>query len=96
MTKVRVTKLAGLGLGQGHDAEGNVVQMAPQYTIAGELLKPVIAGGTIEVARTERNGLNIPGHFETTAVVGIDDKGEHKILYYTTQSGSVYRVEYLK
>lgn len=79
--KVRLTKL-----GAFHETED---ALEDNYTLVGYLMGPIRVGQIIDVWRTMRNGVEIQGHFTSSAVVEI--KGD----LVSTQN-SLWRVEVLE
>jgi len=61
--KVRLTKL-----GSFHETDD---ALPTDYTLVGYLMGPVRVGNIIDVWRTMRNGVEIQGHFTSSAVVEI-------------------------
>jgi hypothetical protein len=59
------------------------------YTIEGELLRDVVIGESIAALRHKRNGIVVPGIFETTPVVSIEESPERTLV---KTANSVYEV----
>jgi len=58
------------------------------YTIEGELLRPITVNKCVMIARDTRNGVKMPGEFATSLVVELTDKT------FRTRN-SVYDFEFL-
>jgi hypothetical protein len=79
--KIRLTKLNAI--------QKPEMALETGYEIEGYLIEPVVVGEIINVWRTMRNGIEIPGHFTSTEVVKIEG---NKI--YT--QNSVWQIEIIK
>ena len=53
----------------------NSTSLPVDYTLTGVLLVPPRIGGKVKVLRTTRNGIEVPGVFESTEVVEIGEHG---------------------
>jgi hypothetical protein len=53
----------------------NSTSLPVDYTLTGVLLVPPRLGGKVKVLRTARNGIEVPGVFESTEVVEIGEHG---------------------
>jgi hypothetical protein len=53
----------------------NSTSLPVDYTLTGVLLVPPRIGGKVKVLRTARNGIEVPGVFESTEVVEIGEHG---------------------
>ena len=53
----------------------NTTSLPVNYTLTGLLLVPPRIGGKVKVLRTTRNGIEVPGVFESTEVVEIGEDG---------------------
>jgi hypothetical protein len=73
----------------GIDKPNLGVSVPLEYEIEGYMNKPIEEGYPVFVQRTKRNGADSPGHFGTTTVQSLTDKG------FTTRN-SVYEYEYLQ
>lgn len=71
-------------------SDGNPgVSLPIDYTVEGTLVNDVEVGKTVQIFRTKRNNVALPGFFETSPVTKIGMAG------FTTQN-SVYGLEVLK
>jgi hypothetical protein len=69
-------------------ADNPGVSLPIEYTVEGVLITPIVIGQRVMIDRTKRNGIEVPGWFESTPVKEI--KGN----IFTT-ANSVYQIEYL-
>lgn len=92
--KVKITKLTALPnapvaaakwdeykLGSGD----NVLSTPVDYEVEGVLAEDIVVGKCVEMLRTKRNGVEMPGLFTTSQVTFIDKE------FFTTQN-SKYRI----
>jgi riboflavin synthase alpha subunit len=79
--KVRATKLKAI--------QNPERALETGYEIEGYLLYPISVGGFINVWRTMRNGVEIPGHFTSTQIEKIEGN-----LVYT--KNSVWQIEIIQ
>ena len=90
VTLEKVQHLEGQPMGDG--SGGPIVT---GYSLKGLLQEPPYIGKTLVILRTERNGVVVPGVFESSTIKNVTNLNclnkKHKYLVYT--QNSVYRVE---